>query len=133
MFILSKNIDTVLNCFLVGMRGFEPPTPCTPYKCATKLRYIPNIDINTEKKICRLFEYFPTQMGLCIRILTSYYIIYKNKKYHTSFLTFTISNIADMKYFHFLITRYYILHFYNIVNVRDYERNQKSIPFITGY
>lgn len=26
---------------LVGMRGFEPPTTCTPYRCATRLRYIP--------------------------------------------------------------------------------------------
>ena len=23
------------------MRGFEPPAPCPPDKCATKLRYIP--------------------------------------------------------------------------------------------
>ncbi len=26
---------------LVGARGFEPPTTCTPYRCATKLRYAP--------------------------------------------------------------------------------------------
>ena len=26
---------------LVGARGFEPPTPCTPCKCATRLRYAP--------------------------------------------------------------------------------------------
>ena len=30
------------NGFLkVGARGFEPPTPCTPCKCATRLRYAP--------------------------------------------------------------------------------------------
>ncbi len=26
---------------MVGTRGFEPPTPCTPCKCATRLRYVP--------------------------------------------------------------------------------------------
>ena len=26
---------------LVGTGGFEPPTPCTPCKCATRLRYAP--------------------------------------------------------------------------------------------
>ncbi len=28
---------------LVGAGGFEPPTPCTPCKCATGLRYAPNM------------------------------------------------------------------------------------------
>ena len=27
---------------LVGWTGFEPATPCTPYKCATGLRHHPN-------------------------------------------------------------------------------------------
>ncbi len=27
--------------FMVGMEGFEPPTPWSQAKCATKLRYIP--------------------------------------------------------------------------------------------
>ena len=26
---------------LVGTRGFEPPTPWTPSRCATRLRYVP--------------------------------------------------------------------------------------------
>ena len=26
---------------LVGTEGFEPSTPCTPCKCATRLRYAP--------------------------------------------------------------------------------------------
>ena len=26
---------------LVGARGFEPPTPCSRSKCATRLRYAP--------------------------------------------------------------------------------------------
>src|SRR5919109_3166028 len=25
----------------IGARGFEPPTPCTPCKCATRLRHAP--------------------------------------------------------------------------------------------
>ena len=28
---------------MVGAGGFEPPTPCTPCKCATGLRYAPNM------------------------------------------------------------------------------------------
>ena len=27
--------------FMVGETGFEPATPCTPCRCATKLRYSP--------------------------------------------------------------------------------------------
>ncbi len=27
---------------MVGARGFEPPTTCTPCRCATRLRYAPN-------------------------------------------------------------------------------------------
>jgi hypothetical protein len=30
---------------LVGATGFEPATPCTPSKCATKLRHAPTEDI----------------------------------------------------------------------------------------
>src|SRR5690625_4499302 len=26
---------------MVGVRGFEPPTTCTPCRCATRLRYTP--------------------------------------------------------------------------------------------
>ncbi len=28
--------------YLVGVRGFEPPTTGTPCRCATRLRYTPN-------------------------------------------------------------------------------------------
>ena len=31
---------------LVGTAGFEPATPCTPCKCATRLRYAP-----TQRKV----------------------------------------------------------------------------------
>ena len=27
---------------MVGARGFEPPTPCTQNRCATRLRHAPN-------------------------------------------------------------------------------------------
>src|SRR3972149_1418155 len=27
--------------FMVGARGFEPPTPCSQSRCATRLRYAP--------------------------------------------------------------------------------------------
>ena len=41
----EKNNIACINilCYvLVGTRGFEPPTTCTPCKCATRLRYVPN-------------------------------------------------------------------------------------------
>ena len=28
-------------CFMVGVRGFEPPTPSSRTKCATRLRHTP--------------------------------------------------------------------------------------------
>ncbi len=33
----------VFDAELVGTAGFEPATPCTPSKCATGLRYVPNL------------------------------------------------------------------------------------------
>ena len=36
-----------LNKSLVGTAGFEPATPCTPSKCATRLRYVPEIRVFT--------------------------------------------------------------------------------------
>ena len=38
--IVQGNFGKRLN-LLVGARGFEPPTPWTPFKCATRLRYAP--------------------------------------------------------------------------------------------
>ncbi len=29
--------------YLVGARGFEPPTPCSRSRCATRLRYAPTL------------------------------------------------------------------------------------------
>src|SRR2546428_2494762 len=31
------------SCKLVGARGFEPPTPCSQSRCATRLRYTPTL------------------------------------------------------------------------------------------
>ena len=33
----------LLGFFVVGAGGFEPPTPCTPCRCATGLRYAPRV------------------------------------------------------------------------------------------
>lgn len=37
---------------LVGVKGFEPSTPCTPCKCATRLRHTPT---QRESQIIILF------------------------------------------------------------------------------
>ena len=56
---------------MVGVAGFELATPCTPCKCATRLRYTPTrLEFYTEKfgsnKKCANFfqlssEYAPIQ------------------------------------------------------------------------
>lgn len=38
----------------VGWTGFEPATPCTPYKCATGLRHHPNMRAANVKENCLL-------------------------------------------------------------------------------
>ncbi len=44
-----------MEIFLVGARGFEPPTPWTPSKCATRLRYAPtNVVYNSLVITCQL-------------------------------------------------------------------------------
>ena len=40
---------------LIGMTGFEPATPCSQGRCATKLRYIPSY-INIVTYLMRLFN-----------------------------------------------------------------------------
>ena len=35
---------SLLNSDLVGTAGFEPATPCTPCKCATRLRHAPSAE-----------------------------------------------------------------------------------------
>ena len=44
---MTANSDDLL--VLVGMTGFEPATTCTPCKCATRLRYIPNCNNYIER------------------------------------------------------------------------------------
>ena len=39
----SRELQAVV--FLVGVVGFELTTPCTPCKCATRLRYTPKYSI----------------------------------------------------------------------------------------
>lgn len=39
---VRKKTGISASCFsMVGTAGFEPATPSTPRKCATKLRYVP--------------------------------------------------------------------------------------------
>ncbi len=40
---------------LVGLRGFEPPTPCSRSRCATRLRYSPTVEggIAVERRFCK--------------------------------------------------------------------------------
>ena len=48
----TKSPDLSARAFcrnLVGTVGFEPTTPCTPCKCATKLRYAPIRSVPTGK------------------------------------------------------------------------------------
>jgi|AntAceMinimDraft_11_1070367.scaffolds.fasta_scaffold00186_41 hypothetical protein len=40
---------------LIGMTGFEPATPCSQGRCATKLRYIPSY-INIVTYLMILFN-----------------------------------------------------------------------------
>ena len=46
--------------YLVGTTGFEPATPCTPCRCATKLRYVP-----TRKKV----------LGHYVQLVNGYFIL----------------------------------------------------------
>ena len=36
-----KILDLIFKLITIGMTGFEPATPCSQGRCATKLRYIP--------------------------------------------------------------------------------------------
>jgi hypothetical protein len=49
-------ISLMYNFSLIGMRGFEPPTPASRKQCATKLRYIPLI-LQRIKRIARSWKY----------------------------------------------------------------------------
>jgi hypothetical protein len=50
---------SALSKVLVGVAGFELATPCTPCKCATRLRYTPK----TNKKWCGWQELNPRPLG----------------------------------------------------------------------
>src|SRR5580692_10095466 len=40
----------------VGTTGFEPATPCTPCKCATGLRYVPNVLILLIQRVAKVVK-----------------------------------------------------------------------------
>ena len=48
---------------LVGARGFEPPTPCSQSRCATRLRYTPKTgaEISTGPQGCQDFSPAPSR------------------------------------------------------------------------
>src|SRR5581483_8088733 len=46
----------------VGVRGFEPPTTCTPYKCATGLRHTPVCSLGDHYCPPR-YTHFSRKMG----------------------------------------------------------------------
>ena len=54
--------------YMVGVAGFELATPCTPCKCATRLRYTPKLMIISAKQIERLPEGFANRL-LSIRFI----------------------------------------------------------------
>ena len=48
---------------MVGAAGFELATPCTPCKCATRLRYAPN-EFRIMQYQKKNFKFFPKQLLL---------------------------------------------------------------------
>ena len=52
----THGIDQIV-AWLVGARGFEPPTTCTPCKYATRLRYAPKVEIITKAERLGIDEY----------------------------------------------------------------------------
>jgi hypothetical protein len=47
-------IHAMPGCNLVGARGFEPPTPCSRSRCATKLRYAPTLGGGVKPIACAM-------------------------------------------------------------------------------
>ncbi len=41
---------------MVGARGFEPPTPSPPAKCATRLRHAPTNDLYIKNLILNIYS-----------------------------------------------------------------------------
>ncbi len=69
-------------CFMVGMTGFEPATTCTPCKCATRLRYIPNTEIlykAISKELQELFYICFYEVLVDEKVIVYYTWLYKQK------------------------------------------------------
>ena len=45
MLVPGVTMHLLIKRELVGVEGFEPPTPCSQSRCATRLRYTPHIVI----------------------------------------------------------------------------------------
>ncbi len=41
LYPIELQAQSLTNLKLVGVEGFEPPTPCSQSRCATRLRYTP--------------------------------------------------------------------------------------------
>ena len=56
---------------MVGTRGFEPPTSCTPCKRSTRLNYVPNFSFyisaydKMQAKFCMTFNLFRLWLKVC--------------------------------------------------------------------
>ena len=46
---------------LVGMTGFEPATPCTQNRCATKLRHIPEVYCHRNRSSGQPEQVYPIE------------------------------------------------------------------------
>ena len=44
---------------LVGVKGFEPPAPCSQSTCATRLRYTPLIERAAQATLIIIFKVCP--------------------------------------------------------------------------
>ena len=55
---------------LVGVRGFEPPTPSSRTKCATKLRYTPlSAGRESTERPLAMQEFFPISPHQTVHLL----------------------------------------------------------------
>ena len=58
---VATSLRRQLGEFMVGARGFEPPTTCTPCKYATRLRYAPKRELYQSRPASRLSPFPPVR------------------------------------------------------------------------
>ena len=57
---------------MVGVRGFEPPTPSSRRKCATRLRYTPHQQILASPQGLSIFTTSSHERRRCLNLLDRY-------------------------------------------------------------